>query len=81
MSLKKGRLPAPVLATGNIHDVPNVKLLITPRHKYVRDGGRVGSKELVVGSFIVRLMRQVTKKDFQHLLVVLDYNRSWRLIT
>ena len=27
---------APV--TGNLHDVPNARLLNTPRHKYVRDG-------------------------------------------
>ena len=34
--------PAP--ATGNLCDVPHVRLINTPRHKHVRDGGRTGIK-------------------------------------
>ena len=36
---------APAPGTANLHDVPNVWLLNMPRHKYVRDGGRMCSKK------------------------------------
>ena len=39
-------LPVPAPVPGNIHDVPNVRLHNIPRLKYVRDGGRTGSKVL-----------------------------------
>ena len=29
-----------VPGTENVHDVPNIRLIITPRHQYVRDGGQ-----------------------------------------
>ena len=34
----------PGTITGNLHDVPDVWPINTPRLKYVSDGGRLGSK-------------------------------------
>ena len=51
--------PAP--ATGNLCDLPNVRLINKPRHKYVRDGGWTGTKAWRY-NFAANSERHVTNK-------------------
>ena len=67
--------PAPV--SGNEHDVPDVWPINTPSDKYVRDGGRLGSK--VVDCLNYNPLRRTYLKSKHNIPNVVSFQMSSRL--